>query len=870
MRVLILAFAAFTVPLSALGLNPVVWKLQEPGSLPGNSAFGDAVAQSPDYLLVSEPDDFLFGTYSGAVHQFDARTGRYLRQLLPDSVPQASFGASITIGGNIIAVGAPIENVVADHSGAVYLFDARTGRRLHKLRASDGADDDRFGSSVSLSGDWLLVGATGGADDRGAVYLFNARTGEELQRMTASDGIAFDRFGSDVALMGEIALVGAYGDDGNKGSAYLFHARTASQIAKLTGADGDANDRFGRSVALAQGLAAIGAPGHNSSQGAVYLFDLVSATFRDTIVPVGAPLVGSFGQAVALNSGLLGVGNYKSVGLYHASTGDWLKTIVPNDNESGDNFGGSVSLCGNRLLAGANDDNEVSSGSAYVFSPITSPLSLTPVAKTGDFAPGAIDISFRNFTSAFVNPAGAVAFGAGLTGLQSNRGRDTGIWGTFSGFTNVAPLSLSARSRDMVSTVSGMHSIGKLKAPICNQTISTFYEATITGTGVTRANNRVIFRDDDSIPFGVFRTGTPVAGLGGAAISSFSELVQPHTTGGNLALAFQLQRGVAGILADTDSGLLRASFTGTFQNAFREGALIPGGGGAEFGQFYGRVSHGGTDDVVFPAFVTDAGVPFPRLFRDASAVLSAGDTIPGEGGAQVGGFLAEVSTQPFGPAVSRISLRGTGVTRRNNEMIHSQAFGKVARKGDPVPGEPAGVVWAAFLGFWPVDVDRVVFLAKLAGPGVGRANDCALYLWQEDLSHLKLLREGDAVGAGDGPRVGGISRVDVNPVSGDYVALTTLTGNRTRNLALFTGDADAGNATTQKALRLPHLQLRKGTLYNSGIGTVTGIRSFILSPATDRGGAGGKGLGQVINGSGQIAVTLQFDNRAVELMTGRP
>ena len=193
----------------------------------------------------------------------------------------------------------------------------------------------------------------------------------------------------------------------------------------------------------------------------------------------------------------------------------------------------------------------------------------------------------------------------------------------------------------------------------------------------------------------------------------------------------------------------------------------------------------------------------------------------------------------------------------------------MARKGDAVPGQPAGVVWAGFLGFWPVQTDRVVFLAKLAGPGVGRFNDCALYLWQEDQSLLPLLREGDAVGSPDGARVAVITQVDVHPVTGRYLALAALTGDRTRNLALFAGHADAGNATAQSGRRLPSLRLRKGTLYSSGLGTATGIRSFILSPTADRGGAGGRGLGQVVDQDGRVAITVQFDNRAIELMTGR-
>jgi hypothetical protein len=244
------------------------------------------------------------------------------------------------------------------------------------------------------------------------------------------------------------------------------------------------------------------------------------------------------------------------------------------------------------------------------------------------------------------------------------------------------------------------------------------------------------------------------------------------------------------------------------------------------------------------------------------------------GGAAHAAFLGE-TMNTGGYLIYRASLKGDGVARGNNEMLRHVDQGLIARKGaQPDAGAMPGVVISRFLGFWPVgddnSSDAAIFLAALSGPRVNRGNDLALYLWDKNVSSLQLLlREGQPVHDADGPSVGVIQRVDVDPVTGHYVALASLTGNRTKNQALFTGDAGAGNATTHRALRTPSLRLRKGTLYRSP-GAVTGIRSMTLSPTTDRGGAGGKGLGQVINRSGEIAVAIEFDNRLRELMTGKP
>jgi hypothetical protein len=99
-----------------------------------------------------------------------------------------------------------------------------------KLLASDGAADDAFGGSVSISGDVALVGASGDDDNgssSGSAYVFrwNGSSWEQEQKLLASDGDANDRFGFSVSISGDVALVGASGDDENgdsSGSAYLF------------------------------------------------------------------------------------------------------------------------------------------------------------------------------------------------------------------------------------------------------------------------------------------------------------------------------------------------------------------------------------------------------------------------------------------------------------------------------------------------------------------------------------------------------------------------------------------------------------------------------------------------------------------------
>ena len=99
-----------------------------------------------------------------------------------------------------------------------------------KLTASDGAALDRFGSSVSISGDYAVVGAHLDDDNgstSGSAYVF-VRSGDnwtQQSKLIASDGAAGDWFGLSVSISGDSAVVGAYFDNDNglsSGSAYIF------------------------------------------------------------------------------------------------------------------------------------------------------------------------------------------------------------------------------------------------------------------------------------------------------------------------------------------------------------------------------------------------------------------------------------------------------------------------------------------------------------------------------------------------------------------------------------------------------------------------------------------------------------------------
>ncbi len=215
-------------------------------------------------------------------------------------ITQDLFGRAVAVDGDTIVVGAPWANTgSAFDTGAAYVF-YRSGsqwNQIKKILPSPSQAYDRFGMSLALDGDTLLVGAyqpgspSGSVSPgNGAACVFGRNVGGadqwgQVARLTANDGAAGDHFGYAVGLDGNAAIVGAnlaeVGGDIYRGAAYVFErdaggADAWGQTAKLVASDGRAGDRFGFAVAARGDLLLVGAPYANRDSvvntGAAYLF----------------------------------------------------------------------------------------------------------------------------------------------------------------------------------------------------------------------------------------------------------------------------------------------------------------------------------------------------------------------------------------------------------------------------------------------------------------------------------------------------------------------------------------------------------------------------------------------------------------------
>lgn len=246
-----------------------------------NDHFGWSVAISGDYAVVSALTNTDTGTSPGSAYIFHRIGVNSWDDGFEISAPDGGyfdfFGNAVSISGDYVIVGSFFDAVNGPRSGSAYIF-RRIGENIWdsgtKIIAPDGTVGDNFGHSVSISGDYAIVGALGCDDgsiqDSGAAYVFHRTASNSWDigtKIVASNAAAGDKFGHSVSIFGDYVMVGAYGHDDlelgiDSGSTYIF-ARTDinswnTSIQYVQG-NGAAGDGFGAGLAMADNYAIIGA-----------------------------------------------------------------------------------------------------------------------------------------------------------------------------------------------------------------------------------------------------------------------------------------------------------------------------------------------------------------------------------------------------------------------------------------------------------------------------------------------------------------------------------------------------------------------------------------------------------------------------------
>ena len=358
--------------------------------------FGSAVAISGELVVVGAPGEDSNATgvngtqgdgadSSGAAYIFERVGGVWIQQAYlkaSNAGANDGFGGSVAISGELVVVGAEREDSAATgvdgnqgdaapDSGAAYVFERVGGvwSEAAYLKASNTDPDDRFGVSVGISGELVVVGAyrersqaTGVngnegnniAPNAGAAYLFERVGGVWSQRayLKASNAGTQDYFGWSVAISGELVVVGAYWESSNAtgvngdesdnsltqaGAAYIFERAGGawSQQAYLKASNTGFGDWFGWSVAISGELVVVGARQESSRATGIN---------------------GDESDNDAAHAG--------AAYIFERDGGLWTQQafVKASNAEADDHFGYSVAISGELVVVGARGENSASWG----------------------------------------------------------------------------------------------------------------------------------------------------------------------------------------------------------------------------------------------------------------------------------------------------------------------------------------------------------------------------------------------------------------------------------------------------------------------------------------------------------------------------
>jgi len=278
--------------------------------------FGATVAAFGNNVLIGAPFDDEGGKDRGIVYLFDATTGNIIRSFPnPASGDSALFGYSIASAGNKILIGAPSYNFFAQKTrkGTVYQFDGVTGSLLRIFQNLNSAKAAEFGYSVAMSENRVIVGAPGDTlqgnrFDLGRIHIFDENSGQLLFiLLRRGQRFCLDyRFGSSVVLFKNSILVGATGgivvDEGGEatnGTASRFEIDTGNPLTCFSPSPFASIPpfQFGRSIAAIDDKIIVGSPFERMQTGAVHIFNDATGNLQQTFFPTLAGL--GFGYSVA-------------------------------------------------------------------------------------------------------------------------------------------------------------------------------------------------------------------------------------------------------------------------------------------------------------------------------------------------------------------------------------------------------------------------------------------------------------------------------------------------------------------------------------------------------------------------------------------
>ena len=373
-------------------------------SISGNDAsYALATDQTPTVitLIATDPENdpvtFSHSVTSGALNGTTVSQSDNVFTVTPHGLNSTNFdltfsaddSVNVTTAVSSFTLSFAVDFSTLSASPTITILNPTLGGPAGQHGNSIGAANDKFGTSVAISGDILVVGAPYDSGptpdysgDAGSVYVINANTGVVLHHIQHTDNAGHhygDQFGKSVAIDGDNILITAVLEDAgtgnwtNEGKVYLFSASSGNLVhtfdnplSPYSGGGKTFGDyhSYSGAIAISGNRAVVGFPAND----AAYVYDVTTGNLIKTITPPSGFSWSNdnfeFGFHVAIDGDFIAISGpdnaqFSSTGgivsVWNLGTDDWVhdRVLYPYPNRhDGDMFGYNVALGGDKLFIG--------------------------------------------------------------------------------------------------------------------------------------------------------------------------------------------------------------------------------------------------------------------------------------------------------------------------------------------------------------------------------------------------------------------------------------------------------------------------------------------------------------------------------------
>ena len=369
--------------------------IKAPDGFAGNH-YGLTVVMGQRRLLVGAPYDNEAGLKSGAVYVYRLDQTEWVFEekiISPWENPSGLFGLTACFGTEEteVVIGAYFESLISQTSGATYVY-RRTGGSwsfVQRLIAPEAPPAAYFGRSVAVSGDNLVIGASGyrpasNQSSQGAVVLYQRDPGETTwtfkELIPPPEPQAYQTFGEWLDINDSTVAVGSPGFNGpvGRGVVNTFRIDSKGSLEHLQRIDppSDDCDSFGFPCTFSPSGNRMLISGYNSSldieqEGVAYVFQLDES---------------GWDRPVRLQPSISGFQNFFGLSATFDQSGDEIFVSAPRCNgedlDSGAVFRFRLEDCTEN---GVLDAWDIASGAEQDLNEDGIPDSCQGVGCTGDF-----------------------------------------------------------------------------------------------------------------------------------------------------------------------------------------------------------------------------------------------------------------------------------------------------------------------------------------------------------------------------------------------------------------------------------------------------------------------------------------------------